>query len=219
MRNKQTTPKHITSVDFRPALYFTGITIPIHTMNIIQNKTALAQGRLLLADPFMLSPSFRRSVVLLAEYTPEGSVGFVLNRPTDFTFNDIVSGFPEFPSPVFLGGPVEGGTLHFLHALPDLDDSYEVSPGVFWGGNLDVLKARIKSGSIVPSDIRFFIGYAGWAPNQLEEEVAQKSWIIAPGNSPFVFSEKPSSLWSNVLRSLGEDYAMLVHSPSHPSLN
>lgn len=187
-------------------------------MNTIQN-TIPAQGRLLLADPFMLNPSFRRSVVLLTEYTPEGSVGFILNRPTDFTFNDIVTGFPEFPSPVFLGGPVEGGTLHFLHTIPDLDDSYEVSKGVFWGGNLEALQELIKTGSVEPFQTRFFIGYAGWAPNQLEEEVAQKNWIIAPGNSPFVFSKKPSSLWSNVMRSLGEDYAMLVHSPRHPSLN
>lgn len=187
-------------------------------MNIIQN-TIPAQGKLLLADPFMLNPSFRRSVIFLTEYGPDGSVGFVLNRPAGFMFNDVVDDFPEFPSPVFLGGPVEGGSLHFLHTIPDIEDSYEVNRGIFWGGNLDVLKTRMETGTIEPSDIRFFIGYAGWAPNQLEAEVQQKNWIIAPGACPFVFSNKPSSLWSSVLRSLGNEYALLVHSPRHPSLN
>jgi len=185
----------------------------------ITNHTIPSQGKFLLADPFMSDPSFRRSVIFLTEYGPEGSVGFVLNRPTDFMFNDIVEDFPEFPVKVYLGGPVEGGNLHFLHRVPELADSYEVGRGIYWGGSLESLKMLMASGKVTPADIRFFIGYSGWAPNQLDEELSQKNWIIAPATRPHVFNDQPSSLWSSVLRSLGEEYAMLVHSPRHPSLN
>ena len=185
----------------------------------ITHHTVPSQGKLLLADPFMADPSFRRAVIFLAEYGPEGSVGFVLNKPTDFMFNDIVDGFPEFPARVYFGGPVEGGNLHFLHRIPDLADSYEVGKGIYWGGGLDDLKTMMTSGSLTPEDVRFFIGYSGWAPNQLDDELLRKNWIVAPGLRPYIFSDKPSSLWSSLLKSLGEDYALLVHSPRHPSLN
>ncbi len=185
----------------------------------ISHHTIPSQGKILLADPFMSNPSFRRSVVFLAEYGPAGSVGFVLNRPTDFMFNDIVEGFPHFPARVYLGGPVESGNLHFLHRIPNLPESYEAGKGIYWGGSLDALREMMDAGSLSPSDVRFFIGYSGWEPNQLDEELSQKNWIIAPGNRPFIFSDQPASLWSRLMKSLGEEYALLVHSPRHPSLN
>lgn len=182
-------------------------------------RTILSQGKLLLADPFMNDPSFRRSVIFIAEYGPAGSVGFVLNKPTDFLFNDIVDDFPDFPARVYLGGPVEGGNLHFLHRVPNLPDSYEVGKGIYWGGSLEALKGMMIAGTLSINDVRFFIGYSGWEPNQLEDELSQKSWIVAPDARPYIFSDQPSSLWSRLLRSLGDEYALLVHSPRHPSLN
>lgn len=185
----------------------------------LANDTLLLQGSLLVADPFLQERPFRRSVIFLAEYTPDGAVGFVLNQPTSFSFNDIVEDFPDFPAPVYLGGPVENQILHFLHTIPDLKGSYRVADGIYWGGNLNQLKILIQNRAIEPSDIRFFIGYSGWGAQQLDNEVAQKNWIIAPSTHSTVFGETPASLWANVLQSLGHDYALLVHAPQHPSLN
>lgn len=185
----------------------------------LANDTLLLQGNLLVADPFLQEQPFRRSVVFLAEYTPEGAVGFVLNQPTPFAFNDIVEGFPDFPAPVYLGGPVENQILHFLHTIPNLKGSYHVADGIYWGGNLTMLKSLMQQQVLQPSDIRFFIGYSGWGPQQLDSEIAQKNWIVAPTAPSAIFGPTPSSLWAQLLQSLGHDYALLVHAPSHPSLN
>src|SRR3546814_3568012 len=87
-------------------------------------------GRLLLAEPFMLDPNFRRSVVYLTEYNDLGAVGFVLNQPSILTLKDIIEDINE-DFPVYIGGPVENNTLHFLHLSGDrIDESREVSEGI-----------------------------------------------------------------------------------------
>src|SRR3546814_16129422 len=88
-------------------------------------------GRLLLAEQFMLDPNFRRSVVYLTEYNDLGAVGFVLNQPSILTLKDIIEDINE-DFPVYIGGPVENTTLHFLHLSGDrIDESREVSEGIY----------------------------------------------------------------------------------------
>jgi putative transcriptional regulator len=123
----------------------------------IQVKT----GNILLAEPFMLDPNFRRSVVLLCDHHDEGSIGFILNKPLNRSIDEIIPDFPEFKSEVFYGGPVATDTIHFIHSVGDLvEDSVEVSRGVYWGGDYEKLKFLIESELILPDNIRFFIGYS-----------------------------------------------------------
>ncbi|HNM27718.1 MAG TPA: YqgE/AlgH family protein, partial [Saprospiraceae bacterium] len=137
-------------------------------------------GQVLLAEPFMQDPYFRRSVVLLCEHHDEGSIGFILNKSIDMPLNDLMSEFPKFDAEVFYGGPVQTDTLHYVHNIGELlDDSVKVADGVWWGGDFDKLKFLITSGLIEPPNIRFFVGYSGWSSGQLSEELGYGSWVQA----------------------------------------
>src|SRR3954470_6017830 len=131
-----------------------------------------AQGILLIADPFLKDPNFMRTVVFLCEHQDEGSFGFVLNKNYDYTLNELVSGLDDLKLPVYLGGPVQMDTIHFLHQYPDkIPGGFRVADGVFWGGDFEKAIELIKSGEIDESRIRFYIGYSGWGSGQLNDEM------------------------------------------------
>ena len=82
------------------------------------NKLQPESGRFLISEPFLADPNFKRTVILLTEHGEEGSVGFVLNRPTKLTINNVLEDFPDFDAPLHVGGPVQQDTLHFIHRVP-----------------------------------------------------------------------------------------------------
>jgi putative transcriptional regulator len=167
----------------------------------------------------MHDQNFQRTVVLLVEHNSQGSLGLVLNRQLTVGIHEVVEGLPPFDSPVFMGGPVEQSTLHYVHRIPSLPNCQLVSDGVYWGGDFDALKSQILSKRIEPSDLLFFIGYSGWGPQQLEQELKQKSWIIAPENPQAVFRETYGSLWRDLLQEMGTKYKVISNYPIDPSFN
>jgi putative transcriptional regulator len=135
----------------------------------IDNNKVAKQGRVLISEPFLNDTYFKRSVVLLTEHSEEGSIGFVLNKPVDLSVNDVLADFPEIDTEVSIGGPVNTNTIHYIHTLGDLiPNSVKVLDNLFWGGDFEVIKEMISEGRIKGSEIRFFLGYAGWSPKQLE---------------------------------------------------
>jgi putative transcriptional regulator len=177
-------------------------------------KTLVQTGQILLAEPFMSDPYFRRAVVLLCEHHPQGSLGFILNKMIDLSLNDLITDFPRFDSDVYYGGPVETDTLHYLHNVGDLlDDSIEVSPGVWWGGDFDKLKFLISSGLLEPQHIRFFVGYAGWSSGQLAQELASGSWVPTMMDANYLFKTQPGQLWSQAMYNKGNVYEVLADIP------
>ena len=178
------------------------------------------KGNFLLSEPFLTDPNFWRSVVLLTEHNEDGSFGFVLNRPTGYQLNEVAPELPRLDAPVYMGGPVQKDSLHFLHRIDALKPSgEEIIPGIWWGGDYGLLQSLMEKGEIDPEHIRFFIGYAGWGPEQLEGEMEQKTWILSPGRVSFTFSQDPQNLWRNILRTMGTKYQMMSNYPVDPSLN
>src|SRR5947209_934033 len=105
---------------------------------------APGSGRLLISEPFMLDPNFKRSVILLTEYGDEGSVGFVLNHESEYLLGDLVPDMAYSEIPVFIGGPVGNDTLHFIHRVPEkIDGGIEIGEGVYWGGDFETVKDLI----------------------------------------------------------------------------
>lgn len=176
---------------------------------------------LLLAEPFLDDLYFKRSVVLLAQHSmEEGSVGFILNKPTDLNVDEVIPDFPDFDAPIFSGGPVEQDRLNYLHILGDkLEDSIEILPGLFWGGDFDQLAFLVDTKQITSAQIRFFLGYSGWEPLQLEREIREKSWFTTQASLKWVFHDKSRELWRLVLRTMGDSYAIIANFPDDPSLN
>lgn len=178
------------------------------------------KGSILLSEPFLKDPNFARSVVLLTEHNDEGSIGFILNRPISYKINEIVEDFPDFDAPVYLGGPVQRDSLHFIHRIQALaEDGDEIAPGVYWGGNFEKLKGLIRLNIIHPNDIRFFVGYSGWGPNQLEVEMQTRSWILSRSGGHITFAEKSEGLWTEILQTMGGKYKAMAHYPVDPSMN
>ncbi len=160
-------------------------------------------GRILISEPFLLDSYFKRAVILLGEHSEEGTVGFILNKPTDLQLNDALEDFPPFDSPLYFGGPVQTDTIHFLHTLGQkLEGSKEIMPGIFWGGDLEMLKLLIDTHQVTKNDIRFFAGYSGWEPQQLTAELKGHTWLISNCVKDFAFSEHPEGLWGEVLKTM-----------------
>lgn len=181
----------------------------------------IRSGKLLLAEPFMLDPNFRRSVVLICEHnSEEGSVGFILNKQLNVQVNDLVADMPSIESPVFFGGPVATDSIHFVHNVGDLlDESVEVMRGVHWGGDFEKLKFLIQSKLILAHNIRFFVGYSGWSPGQLREELEYKSWVVADMHANYLFKSKPGMLWKQAMHNLGNTYSVIAQMPEQHSFN
>ena len=183
------------------------------------SQTKPSKGLLLLAEPFMADPNFKRSVVFICEKQKSGSVGFILNRPMPLKLSEAVEDIVNFDATLYYGGPVQTDTLHFIHNVPELEGSIKIIEGLYWGGNFEALKAMINSGQVSPENFRFFLGYSGWDMTQLDSEMEENSWIAHPANAAHVFKVKPDKLWREVLVEKGGEYAMMVNFPEDPSLN
>jgi putative transcriptional regulator len=178
------------------------------------------KGRLLIAEPSILNDSsFNRSIILITEHTEQNSVGFILNRPLEYTLNDLL---PDVHSEltIYQGGPVEQDNLYFVHKVPDLiPDSIEVGNGVFWGGNFNALKELLNTNVLSKNDIRFFLGYSGWAQNQLTDELNLNSWFISENDLKNIFAEDDHNLWRNKILQKGGDYKIWANAPNDVNLN
>ena len=184
------------------------------------SKLQPLRGRILIAEPFMADPYFRRAVVLLIEHNNEGSFGFILNKPMSLSINDTLFNFPEFNAEVFMGGPVQPENLFFLHTLGDtLGEAEEVLPGLYWGGDFDTVKAQILAGNLEEDQIRFFVGYSGWGEGQLEEEMLSDSWIVSEANAADLMHPDTTRIWHNCLRKMGQKQSILANFPEDPALN
>ncbi|HCN84621.1 MAG TPA: hypothetical protein DIT07_13525 [Sphingobacteriaceae bacterium] len=185
------------------------------------NKNAPAASSLLVSEPFMLDPNFKRSVVLLTEHNDEGTVGYVLNQKSNLLLKDVISECENANFPVFIGGPVGNDTLHFIHNCNDrMNSGIEITNNVYWGGNFETLKLLINNNQVEESEIKFFIGYSGWSPDQLDNELKQNSWLVSNKYNPEVlFVADEENLWKEIVTALGPKYAHIANFPENPQWN
>jgi len=181
----------------------------------------LQKGHLLIAEPSIIGDlSFNRSVILLADHNDEGSVGFIINKPLKYTINDLVPDV-EANFKIYNGGPVEQDNLYFIHNVPDLiTNSVEISNGIYWGGDFEGTKTLINEGKIKKDNIRFFLGYTGWAAGQLENEMQSNSWIVGENHyQNKIIGKSATDFWKEKILELGGDYIIWSNAPENPLLN
>jgi putative transcriptional regulator len=189
-------------------------------LKIKTNDIKPSKGKILISEPFLIDYYFKRSVVLLAEHNEEGTFGLILNKKVDLLLSDVLQDFPQFDAPVYLGGPVKTDSLYFLHTLGNqLENSLEITNGLFWGGDIEVIKEMISIGKITTKDIKFFVGYSGWVSKQLEGELARNSWLVSSIKCWQVMEANPDKLWKESLKKLGKEYAFWTNFPSDPIMN
>jgi putative transcriptional regulator len=185
-----------------------------------ENKLKPAAGRLLIAEPFLHDDHFRRAVVLIAEHNEKGTVGFILNKPLEITVKDAIPDFPEYENLSYFGGPVQRDQLYFIHTAGEkIEGSYPIGNGLYWLGDFDQVKILIEQKKIAPNEIRFFIGYAGWEPGQLEKELESKSWFVSKSDTGIIFDVDPDKMWTTAVKKMGDAFAPMANFPEDPSLN
>lgn len=180
----------------------------------------LAPG-LLVAAPTLLDPNFRRAVVLLVDHSPEGSLGFVINRPADVRLPGMLDALglsradanaPD--APVLLGGPVapDTGWIIFDSGHPGGqgfgEEVVRVSERLAVSASRELLEQTVHGKG--PERMMLVLGYAGWAPAQLDAEIAQGAWIPVDLSDSIVFDTPYDDRWGTALRSLGIDPARLM---------
>ena len=179
------------------------------------------KGDLLISEPYLPDPNFERTVILLCEHDENGSFGFVLNKPSNSGLSELIEEAEGFDSTVYVGGPVQQNTLHFLHKSPNkLSSDKEIVNGVYWGVDFDNLLTSINTKVVDENDLKFFIGYSGWSEGQLLDELKAKSWIVYKKATPeLVFDMNPEELWREALQNMGGKYRVISNYPTDPRLN
>ncbi|WP_462250332.1 YqgE/AlgH family protein [Ekhidna sp.] len=179
------------------------------------------RGDLLISEPYLPDPNFERTVIFICEHDENGTFGFVLNNKAQVELHDLIDEAGDYPANLFVGGPVEQNTLHFLHREPALaSSSREVVPGIFWGGDFNQLTEMMNTRTIQSTDLRFFVGYSGWAAGQLMDEMDAKSWIVLKGTSPsMIFDWDNQDLWKACLNTMGGKFRLMSNYPKDPRMN
>jgi putative transcriptional regulator len=189
-------------------------------MLIKAERSNPAPGRILISEPFLKDYYFQRSIVLLADHSNEGSFGIILNKPVDVKLHEILKDIPEFGAGIYLGGPVNTDSLFFIHSLGEtVAKSLKIMDGIFWGGDIDVIRDLIEHRKITPDKIRFYLGYSGWSAHQLENELKENSWLVADVKASQLLRNPPEKMWKNIVSKLGDDYSQWINYPSDPILN
>lgn len=206
------------TIDFVVLVEFTNALLLIQ-LTLDKQRTP-EKGDLLLSEPFMLDDHFTRSVIYLCEHNEDGSFGFILNNTLDLNLHEYATDFPDASVTVGFGGPVDQNQLFFLHNISELEDKIEVSSNVFMGGRYSTILEMLQQKTISTGQIRFFIGYTGWGPNQLQQELDEKTWIVAtPPPELSILNSNDDTLWKDVLHSMGGKYKLMADFPINPADN
>lgn len=169
----------------------------------------------------MQDPRFDHTVVCLCAHSSEGAMGLIVNRPlAGMEFDELLRQLAIEPLPpqrrirMVSGGPVEGGRGFVLHSDDwSTEGSLPVMPGLTLTASLEILKAIAGGGG--PKAGVLALGYAGWAPGQLEDEIQRNSWLSVPADEALVFGDDTSRTWDAALAKLRVDPALLSAAAGH----
>jgi putative transcriptional regulator len=186
---------------------------------------AVTPGTLLVAAPGLGDPHFHRTVVYVIEHRTGGTLGVVLNRPSEVAVRDVLpswaglaapSALPSQPAAVFVGGPVEAETALCLAAVRTGHDPTAVAGLVAVRGPVALVDLDSDPSTIAPRlrGLRVFAGYAGWDAGQLAGEIARGDWIVVPALPDDVLARRDRELWGHVLRRQGPPLALLATYPA-----
>lgn len=189
------------------------------------------EGHFLISETELTDPNFYRTVVLMINHNEDGAFGLVVNRPADLTLGDIVPELEEETvgeRAAYIGGPVEQQFLFALHSgLPkEATSSYAVEPaaGVVFEPVFNAMDTYLRTewadlSAAERPKLHFYLGYAGWAPGQLERELEEKAWIVIPATAEIVFHDRPDEGWNDALSAKGGLYRIIAQTGFKPSMN
>jgi putative transcriptional regulator len=186
--------------------------------------TVVESGSALVAAPGLLDANFHRTVVLIIEHHAAGTVGVVLNRPSDVAVHDVLplwSPLATVPRALYVGGPVQQRSALGVAALPAGVDAERTEGMIKVRGPLALVDLDADPDLMAPRlrGLRVFAGYAGWGEGQLAAEINRGDWLVVPALAEDVLAPPDTDLWSRILRRQGLPLALLATYPIDPSLN
>ena len=183
-----------------------------------KSNNKVTKGSLILSQPLMKDLNFERSIIFICEHNSDGSFGYKLNdklSPDSVTsdLNQIIK------ENLYIGGPVENSYLNFIHNSDQIKDSVKITDNIYLGGDLDSVLEGIEN-NISNFKLKFFSGYSGWSPKQLDKEIEENSWIVINEYiSNFIFDEIDEKFWTSFLSDKGGKHKIFSNYPKDPSLN
>ncbi len=193
-------------------------------------KDTLESPCLLIASPQLQDSVFEKAVILVIDHNEEGSFGFIINRTSGLDLNDVVSlnecVIPE-GIPVWSAGPVMSQTGFVLHNQCNFSKDYQIAPGMMLSSDRSTLVTMVDHYTY-PEDYellrqgrpetlypyRFFVGYSGWGPGQLEEEIKSGAWITTALDSELIFNVPEEKLWAEAMKHAGIDHVSKISTTS-----
>lgn len=175
----------------------------------------------LIAMPTLQDPNFVRSVTYICAHGDDGAMGIVVNRPLEFGLGEVLAqmeltGVDEHIAgqPVYLGGPVQTDRGFVIHRpATTWNSTIEITPEVAVSTSRDIL-AAIAEGT-GPRDVIVALGYAGWGPGQLEQEMADNAWLSGPADLDIIFATPPAERWQRAAHLIGIDVKSISHQVGH----
>lgn len=183
------------------------------------------RGRCLVSALHLRDPNFFKTIVLMIEHGDHGAMGLVINRPSTIAVsNALVKHFelPDADDLVYIGGPVEPAALLVLHNAEDLaGEEREILPGVFIGSSPESFEEVVRRIAIQDEGLKYRIysGCAGWAPGQLEQELARGDWHVVTPSYQAPFDDDPYGLYPRLLQQVFEEHRLLPQDPNNAHLN
>jgi putative transcriptional regulator len=167
---------------------------------LVQSREDPAKGMFLIADQKLQDPNFSQTVVLLLDYGDHGAMGLVVNRPTDVALFRVfpdMEGLRGRAETLFFGGPVDLDKV-FILIRSDSQPSSDIPviKNLYLSGNTDALEQIFND---TQREARVYAGYAGWAPQQLDAEIARGDWTVVPADAQTVFDAVPAEIWQKLM--------------------
>jgi putative transcriptional regulator len=167
----------------------------------------ISRGMLLVASRQLTDPNFAETVVLLVEHNDSGTLGMIINRPTNLRLGKAVPELADVEHGEYLlyfGGPVASRAVNYVTRDQPPGDFMQLEKDVYLGGSRQGLRDLVVD-DVARDQLRVFLGYAGWGPGQLHKEIVRGSWHWTRGSAAEVFNEAPEGLWPTLINRLAPE--------------
>ncbi|MGX1197154.1 YqgE/AlgH family protein [Parvibaculum sp. MBR-TMA-1.3b-4.2] len=198
----------------------------LHGLSYQPEEDGYMEGKMLIAMPSMEDERFERTLIYMCVHNPEGAMGIVVNKPApDVTFPELLTQLSidvpprsmtqPIACPVLVGGPVEVGRGFVLHTQDYFSEesTLPVDADVGLTASVDILRAMAAGGG--PSRALLALGYAGWAPGQLDQEIQANGWLHCEADPDLIFGLDLDTKYTSALGKLGVDISLLSGAAGH----
>lgn len=185
------------------------------------NERFYLNNQFLIAMPGLQDPNFFQTVIYVCEHNEKGAMGLVLNKPTQYSLGELFDQMdlkcldPQLAQkPLLIGGPVQTAQGFILHRpVGKWEASIPITDSIAMTSSNDILGALANGQG--PEDVLITLGYAGWGPNQLEQELSDNAWLNTPATADLIFKTEPVQLLQAAANLLGIDFSRISSEAGH----